>query len=82
MNTKIKKNTNKTEAVVNATKRSLIAENLINNTDCANNYDLLRFKVINNFENLIDLVRSEAISNILGKPELHKQSDYKVYLFV
>ena len=64
------------------TKRSSIVEDLNNNVNWANNYELLRFKVINNFENSIDLVRSEAISNILGKPELHKQSDYKVYLFV
>ena len=62
MNTKIKKKTNnKTEAVVNATKRSSIAEHLINNTNCANNFDLSRFKIISNCTNSIDLIRLKAI---------------------
>ena len=55
------KTNNKTKAVVNATKRSSIAEHLINNTDCVNNCDLSRFKVINKFTNSIYLVRLEAI---------------------
>ena len=32
--------TNKTKYVINATKSSSIAEHLINNLECANNYDL------------------------------------------
>ena len=55
------KTNNKTKAVVNATKRSSISEHLINNTDCVNNCDLSRFKVINKFTNSIYLVRLEAI---------------------
>ena len=42
------KTNNKTKAVLNATKRSSIAEHLINNVNCAKNYDLSRFKVIYN----------------------------------
>ena len=55
------KTNNKTKTVINATNRSSIAEHLINNFDCANNYDLPTFKVINNYTNSIDLVRLEAI---------------------
>ena len=51
----------KTKAVVNATKRSSIAEHLVNNTNCANNYDLTRFKILNNCTSSIDLVRLENI---------------------
>ena len=43
------KTNNKTKAVINATQRSSIAEHLINNVDCAKNYDLLRFKIIYKF---------------------------------
>ena len=57
----IENTNNKINAVVNATKRSSIEEHLINNTDCVNNCDLSRFKVINNFTNSIDLFRLEAI---------------------
>ena len=57
-----KKTNNKTKAVINVTKRSSIAEHLINNVNCAKNYDLPRFKVIYNCANSIDLVRLEAIS--------------------
>ena len=75
---------NKTNAVLNATKRSSIAEHLINNTSCANSYNSSRFKITNNCTNPIDLVRLEAISISLNKPELCKQKefDYKVSLFV
>ena len=78
------KTKNKTKTVVNASKRSSIAEHLINNTNCANNYDSSRFKIINNCTNSIDLVRMEAISIFLNKPELCKQKEfnYKFSLFV
>ena len=71
----------KTKAVVNATKKSSIAEHLINNTNCAKNYDLSRFKILNSCTNSIDLVRMEEISIFLNKPELCKQKefDYKVF---
>ena len=74
----------KTKAVVNATKKSSIAEHIINNTKCANNYDSSRLKILNNCNNFIDLVRMEAISIFLNKPELYKKEEfgYKVSLFV
>ena len=74
----------KTKAVVNATKRSSIAEHLVNSTNCANNYDSSRFKILNNCTSSMDLVRLEAISIFLNKPELCKQKefDYRVSLFV
>ena len=37
---------NKSIRVVNASKRSDIAEQLVNNLDCASNYNLKRFKII------------------------------------
>ena len=39
---------NMTIAVVNTTKRSSIAKHLINNTNCADNYDSSRFKIVKN----------------------------------
>ena len=74
----------KTKTVVNATKKSSIAEHFMNNTNCANNYDSSRFKILNNCTNSIDLVRMEAISIFLNKSELckHKEFDYKGSLFV
>ena len=74
----------KTKAVVNATKRSSIAEHLVNSTNCAKNYDSSRFKILYNCTSSMDLVRLEAISIFLNKPELCKQKefDYRVSLFV
>ena len=37
---------NKSKRVVNASKISVIAEHLLNNPDCASNYNLKQFKVI------------------------------------
>ena len=58
------------------TKRSSKAEHFINNTNCANNYDSSRLKILNNCTNSIDLVRMEAISIFLNKPELCKQKEF------
>ena len=66
--TKVKTNT-KTKTVINAAKRSSIAEHLINNTDCANNYMPPSIRVFIHCNNVIDLVRLEAISIFLNKPE-------------
>ena len=68
-----KKTKIKTKAVVNATKKSSIAEHLINNTNCTNNYYSSRFNILNNSTNSIDLVRIKAISILINKPELCKQ---------
>ena len=48
--------TNKTKAVVNAIKRSSITEHLFDSVDCAKLW-FVKFKVINNCTNSIDLVR-------------------------
>ncbi len=64
----MKEKTNKkTKAVINAAKRSSIAEHLINIEDCANNYLQSRFRIISHCSNVIDLVRFEAISIFLNK---------------
>ena len=65
-------------------KNIIVTEHFINNTDCAKNYMLSRFRVVSHCNNVIDLVRLEAISIFLNKPELCKQKefDYKVSLKV
>ena len=39
----------------------LIAEHLVNSTNCANNYDSSRFKILYNCTSSMDLVKLEAI---------------------
>ena len=63
----------KTKTVINAAKRSSRAEHSINNTYCANNYMLSRFRVVSYCNNVIDLVKLKAISIFLNKPKLCKQ---------
>ena len=74
---------NMTIATENATKRSSVAEHLVNNRECANKYDLSRFKIIHQFNNVTDLIKMKAISIFLVKPVLCKQKefDFKVSLF-
>ena len=74
----------KTKTVINATKRSSIAEHLVNNTNCASNYDSSRFKILSNCTSTINLGRMEAILIFLNKPEHCKQKefDYKVSFIV
>ena len=47
---------NKSKIVVNVSERSDIAEYLVNNPDCANNYNLKRFKNIRNSFIIFDLI--------------------------
>ena len=47
---------NKSKIVVNVSERSDIAEYLVNNPDCANNYSLKRFKNIRNSFIIFDLI--------------------------
>ena len=47
---------NKSTRVVNALKRSVIAEHLVNNIDCASNYNLKIFKTNNNCFNTSVLI--------------------------
>ena len=72
-----------TRATENATKRSSVAEHLVNNKECAENYDLSRFEILHQCHNVMDLIKMEVISTYLEKPVLCKQKefDYKVSLF-
>ena len=58
---------NKYIRLVNATKRSTIAENLENNIDCESNFNLKIFKVIKNCFHISDLIKLEAICILLKK---------------
>ena len=72
-----------TRATENATKRSSVAEHLVNNKECAKNYDVSRFKILHQCHNVMDLIKMEAISIYQEKQVLCKQKefDYKVSLF-
>ena len=74
---------NKTVKVVNASKRSANAENLIINSNCASNYNLNRFKIIKNCFIISNLIKLEAVCILIRKPKLCKQKDfdYTVSLF-
>lgn len=52
----IEKTNSKTKAVTNVVKRSSVANYLINNIDCANNYKLSKFKVIKHCSNLTEII--------------------------
>ena len=69
--------------VLNASKRSFIAEHLIDNTTCTNSYIMNRFKIIKTCNNVFDLIKLEDICILLRKPVLCKQKDfdYTVSLF-
>ena len=69
--------------VLNASKRSSIAEHLVNNTTCANSYNTNRLKSIKKCSNVFDLIKLEAICILLRKPVLCKQKDfnYTISLF-
>ena len=51
----------KTTATENASKRSSVAEHLINNRDGARKYDISRFRIIHHCNSVFDLVKLEAI---------------------
>ena len=53
--------------VLNASKRSFIAEHLVNNSTCVNSYNLNRFKTIKTCSNVFDLIKLEAICMLLRK---------------
>ena len=59
--------------VLNASKRSSIVENLVNNSTCANSYNINRFKMIKNCINVFKLIKIEAICILLRKPLLCRQ---------
>ena len=69
--------------MVNASKRSAIAEHLVNNINCASSYNFNRFKTIKNYFSISDMIKLEAICILIRKPKLCKQKDfdYTVSLF-
>ena len=69
--------------VLNASKRSSITELLVNNSTCANSYNINRFKIIKTCSNVFDLVKLEVICTFIMKPVLCKQKffNYTVSLF-
>ena len=75
---------NKYIRVINASKISAIAEHLVNNLNCASNYNFKRIKIIINCFDIFDLIKLEAICILIRKPKLckHKDFDYTVYLFL
>ena len=77
------KNNKKTKALINATRKSAIADHLFNYPNCGNNYEDTRFQIIQQCSNVYDLLKLEAICIYLNKPELCKQKefDYVVALF-
>ena len=72
-----------TTAVTNTAKKSSVAENLVNNRECAKKNDLSRFKIIRHCNNVNDLIKMDTIFIYLEKPLVCKQQefDYKVSLF-
>ena len=69
--------------VLNASKRSSVAEKLVNNLTCANSYNLNIFRLIKTFSNVFDLVKLKAICFLLKNSVLCKQKgfDYNVSIF-
>ena len=52
---------NKSTSQVNASKGSAVAEHLVNNSDCASNYNLKKIKIIKNCFSISELIKLEAI---------------------
>ena len=67
----------------NAVKRSAIAEHLIKNHKCAENFNFDRFKIVKSCVNISVLIKFEAICILVRKPKLCRQQefDYVVSLF-
>ena len=68
--------------VVNTSKRSFIREHLVNNSTCANSYNLNRIKNIKTCSNVFDLIKLEAISILLRKPVWCKQKYFVYTVFI
>ena len=57
-------------ATSNAIKRSSISEHLVKNPVCGNSYNEMRFKILRNCMNNLDLFKVEAIEMLhLNKPK-------------
>ena len=68
---------------MNATRKSSIAEHLVNYPNCGKNYEDVRFKIVQQCSNVYDILKVEAIFIYFNKLELCKQTefDYVVALF-
>ena len=64
---------NMTTAIKNVTKRSSVAEHLVNNKECTKKYDLSRLKILHPCNNVTDLIKMKAISIHIEKPVICKQ---------
>ena len=54
----IEGNTNiKTAALINATRRSSISKHLVNNPECGNNYEDIRFRILQQCLNVCELLK-------------------------
>ena len=62
----------KSAALINASRKSSIAEHLVNYPNCGKNYEDVRFKIVQQCSNVYDLLKLEAIFIHLNKPELCK----------
>ena len=81
--TEEEKKTKKSIKINNSVKRSGIAEHLVNNDKCAENFNFDRFEIVKNCANISELIKLEAICIMLRKPKLCRQQefDYVVSLF-
>ena len=61
---------------MNATRKSLIAEYLVNYPNFGKNYKDVRFKTVQQCSNLYDILKLEAIFIYLNKPEIFKQKEF------
>ena len=68
---------------LNASKRSSIAEHLVNNLTCANKCNINRSKIIKICSNVFDLIRLKVICILLRKSILwkYKEFNYTVFYF-
>ena len=80
---KISDKENNSVRVVNASKTSAIAEHLVNNSNCASNYNLNIFKIIKICFCISYLIKLETMCILIRKPKLciQKDFDYTVSLF-
>ena len=61
---------------MNTIKRSAIAEHLVNNQSCAENFNLEKLQIIKSCCNVFDLVKMEAICILYRKPNLCRQEEF------
>ena len=70
-----KEKDNKPVKILNAIKRSAIAEHLVLNHSCAENFNLERFKIIKSCNSVYDLIKIEAICILNRKPKVCRQNE-------